>query len=73
MGRRNASAALETLRARLAQESARLMIEHGIADFGLAKRKAADRLAVRAAGSVSAIAKPDSSAQQTFMARPVAR
>lgn len=49
MGRRNASAAIETLRARLAQESARLMIEHGIADFGLAKRKAAERLAVRSA------------------------
>jgi hypothetical protein len=28
------------------------MIEHGIADFGLAKRKAADRLAVRAAGAL---------------------
>jgi len=31
---------------RLAEEAARLMIEHGIADFGLAKRKAADKLAL---------------------------
>jgi hypothetical protein len=47
MGRRNPAA---LLRERLAQESARLMIEHGIADFRLAKRKAAERLAVTAAG-----------------------
>jgi hypothetical protein len=40
------------LRERLAQESARLMIEHGIADFGLAKRKAAERLAVTALGAL---------------------
>jgi len=40
------------LRERLAQESARLMIEHGIADFGLAKRKAAERLAVTAHGAL---------------------
>lgn len=40
------------LRERLAQESARLMIEHGIVDFGLAKRKAAERLAVRALGAL---------------------
>jgi hypothetical protein len=35
------------LRARLAQEAARLMVEGGIEDFGLAKRKAAERLGVR--------------------------
>lgn len=35
------------LRERLAQEAARLMSEHGIVDFGLAKRKAAERLAIR--------------------------
>jgi hypothetical protein len=40
------------LRERLAQESARLMIEHGIGDFGLAKRKAAERLAVSSFGAL---------------------
>jgi hypothetical protein len=34
------------LRRALAQEAARLMIEHGIEDFGFAKRKAAERLGV---------------------------
>ena len=52
MGRHNTRTSFEGLRERLAQESARLMIEHGIADFGLAKRKAADRFAVRAAGAL---------------------
>lgn len=37
-------------RQRLAEEAARLMIEHGIGDFGLAKRKAAERFAVGNAG-----------------------
>jgi hypothetical protein len=45
-------ATLTELRERLAQESARLMIEHGIVDFGLAKRKAAERLAVTAFGAL---------------------
>lgn len=40
------------LREQLAQEAARLMIEGGIADFGLAKRKAAERLSVRSAGAL---------------------
>jgi hypothetical protein len=35
------------LRERLAQEAARFMVEGGIEDFGLAKRKAAERLGVR--------------------------
>src|SRR5689334_8771779 len=39
----------DELRERLAQEAARLMAENGIADFGLAKRKAAERLGVRGA------------------------
>ena len=52
MSRHNDRASLEGLRERLAQESARIMIEHGIADFGLAKRKAAERFAVRAAGAL---------------------
>ncbi len=36
----------EDLRRALAQEAARIMLEHGIADFLQAKRKAADRLGV---------------------------
>jgi hypothetical protein len=36
------------LRQQLADEAARLMVEHGIQDFALAKRKAAERLGVRA-------------------------
>jgi hypothetical protein len=40
------------LREQLAQEAARLMAENGIEDFGLAKRKAAERLGVRAAGAL---------------------
>jgi hypothetical protein len=40
------------LRDQLAEEAARVMLEHGIQDFGLAKRKAADRLGVRAAGAL---------------------
>jgi hypothetical protein len=52
MGRHNGRPSFEGLREQLAQESARLMIEHGIADFGLAKRKAAERFAVRAAGAL---------------------
>lgn len=35
------------LRQQLADEAARLMVEHGIQDFALAKRKAAERLGVR--------------------------
>jgi len=40
------------LRERLAQEAARLMTENGIEDFGLAKRKAAERLGMRGAGAL---------------------
>ena len=40
------------LREQLAQEAARLMIEGGIEDFGLAKRKAAERFGVRSAGAL---------------------
>jgi hypothetical protein len=36
------------LRQQLADEAARLMVEHGIQDFAMAKRKAAERLGVRA-------------------------
>lgn len=52
MARRMPKALQVELRERLAQESARLMIEHGIGDFGLAKRKAAERLAVTAFGAL---------------------
>ncbi|HVS24830.1 MAG TPA: hypothetical protein VMU03_13975 [Gammaproteobacteria bacterium] len=50
MARRRSRAAPQAwseLRERLAQEAARVMAEGGIEDFGLAKRKAADRLGVR--------------------------
>lgn len=40
------------LRAQLAEEAARLIVENGIEDFGLAKRKAAERLGVAAAGAL---------------------
>jgi hypothetical protein len=52
MARRTPKAPQVELRERLAQESARLMIEHGIGDFGLAKRKAAERLAVTSLGAL---------------------
>jgi len=48
-GRRRSSAwGSSDLRHELAEEAARLMVEHGIQDFSLAKRKAAERLGVRA-------------------------
>lgn len=46
-GRRRSPWLSEELRQELADEAARLMAEHGIADFALAKRKAAERLGVR--------------------------
>jgi hypothetical protein len=46
--RRPATWAPPDLRQQLAEEAARLMAEHGIQDFALAKRKAAERLGVRA-------------------------
>lgn len=52
MARRQSKALQFELRERLAQESARLMIEHGIVDFGLAKRKAADNLSVAGLGGL---------------------
>lgn len=52
MARRMPKAMQNELRERLAQESARLMIEHGIVDYGLAKRKAADRLSVSTLGAL---------------------
>jgi hypothetical protein len=52
MARRLSKALKIELRERLAQESARLMIEHGIVDFGLAKRKAAESMSVSARGAL---------------------
>lgn len=52
MARRKPPALQFELRERLAQESARLMIEHGIVDYGLAKRKAAQRLSVATLGAL---------------------
>ena len=52
MARRKSPALQHELRERLAQESARLMIEHGIVDYGLAKRKAAQRLSVSTLGAL---------------------
>lgn len=42
----------DNLRRALAQEAARIMAEHGIRDFRVAKRKAAERLGVTDAGAV---------------------
>jgi hypothetical protein len=50
--RRRSAGGSEELRHQLADEAARLMAEHGIEDFSLAKRKAADRLGVRASTGV---------------------
>jgi hypothetical protein len=44
--------AQSAIRERLAHEAARLMAESGIEDFGLAKRKAAERLGVRGSGAL---------------------
>jgi len=52
MGRRNSSPAYAALRERLAQTAARLMIEGGIEDYGLAKRKAAEKLGVKDIGAL---------------------
>ena len=46
MARRHPTARDDNLRRALAQEAARIMAEHGIRDFFVAKRKAAERLGV---------------------------
>jgi hypothetical protein len=55
------SAARAGVRERLAQEAARLMIEGGIEDFHLAKRKAAERLGVRSIGALPSNAEIEAS------------
>jgi hypothetical protein len=54
MGGRRRSARLLSaeLIDQVADEAARVMAEHGISDFGLAKRKAAERLGVRSGGGL---------------------
>ncbi|MBN1238024.1 MAG: hypothetical protein JXB36_05955 [Gammaproteobacteria bacterium] len=52
MGRRQSGSTTASLRERLAQAAARLMMENGIEDFGLAKRKAAEKLGVRDLGAL---------------------
>ena len=42
----------DNLRRALAQEAARIMAEHGIRDFFVAKKKAADRLGVPGGSAV---------------------
>lgn len=49
------------LREQLAQEAARIMIEQGVEDFGLAKRKAAERLGATAAGMLPSNAQVEAS------------
>jgi hypothetical protein len=49
--RRSSSPGSSDLRLEVAEEAARLMVEHGIQDFALAKRKAVERLGVRAEGA----------------------
>lgn len=50
MTRRSGTSSI--LREQLAEEAARLIHDHGIQDYGLAKRKAAERFGVRAAGAL---------------------
>jgi hypothetical protein len=50
--RRSPPGVSSDLRLKLAAEAARLMVEHGIQDYGLAKRKAAERLGVKARAGV---------------------
>jgi hypothetical protein len=50
MARRGGTSAI--LREQLAEEAARLIHDHGIRDYGLAKRKAAARFGVRTAGAL---------------------
>ncbi len=50
MARRGGTSSM--LREQLAEEAARLIHDHGIQDYGLAKRKAAERFGVRAAGAL---------------------
>jgi hypothetical protein len=50
--RRHSRNRTRELRSRVANEAARIMTEHGVRDFGLAKRRAAERLGVHDEGSL---------------------
>lgn len=52
MKRRQPSAQDTAARERVAEEAARIMIEHGVRDFALAKRKAAERLRLSGRGAL---------------------
>jgi hypothetical protein len=49
---RNGKSAPGALRERVAEEAARIMIEHGVRDFAAAKRKAAERLGLHMHGAL---------------------
>jgi predicted nucleotidyltransferase len=51
----------EVLREQLAQEAARLIIDHGMHDYGQAKRKAAQRFGVRESNALPSNAEIESS------------
>jgi hypothetical protein len=52
MAKKNNSNESERARLMVAQEAARIIVNHGIRDYGLAKKKAADRLGLGARGSL---------------------
>lgn len=52
MARKNNSNGSERARLMVAQEAARIIVNQGIRDYGLAKKKAADRLGLGARGSL---------------------
>jgi hypothetical protein len=51
----------EVLREQLAQEAARLIVDHGMHDYGQAKRKAASRFGVRESGALPSNSEIESS------------
>lgn len=52
MKRRQSASQDDALRARVAEEAARIMIEQGVRDYSLAKRKAAERLRLNGRGAL---------------------
>ena len=52
MKQRQSGAQEQAARARVAEEAARIMIEHGVRDYALAKRKAAERLRLSGRGAL---------------------
>jgi hypothetical protein len=64
MAARTSRSPIGGLREQLAQEAARLMIENGIEDFRTAKRKAAERFGVSAAGALPSNAQIQASLEE---------